>query len=70
MYESLILASVLNNVSTSWEDPSVLGYFGTYGNVGSVEYSDAETGSANKESLRPTLLPKFSPFILFFHYLN
>ena len=32
MYESIILAGVLNNVSTSWEDPSVLGYFGTFGN--------------------------------------
>ena len=47
MYESLILASVLNNVSTSWEDPSVLGYFGTYGNVGAVEYSDTEAYSGD-----------------------
>ena len=47
MFESIILAGVLNNVSTSWEDPSVLGYFGTYGNVGSVEYSDAESYSGS-----------------------
>ncbi|HCD29516.1 MAG TPA: hypothetical protein DEQ73_02820 [Phycisphaerales bacterium] len=47
MFESIILAGVLNNVSTSWEDPSVLGYFGTYGNVGSVEYTDAESYSGN-----------------------
>ena len=47
MFESIILAGVLNNVSTSWEDPSVLGYFGTYGNVGSVEYSDAESYSGD-----------------------
>ena len=40
MFESIILASALNSVSTSWEDPNVLGYFGTYGNVGAVEYSD------------------------------
>ena len=47
MFESIILAGVLNNVSTSWEDPSVLGYFGTYGNVGSVDYTDAESYSGN-----------------------
>lgn len=40
MFESIILASALNSVATSWEDPNVLGYFGTYGNVGAVEYSD------------------------------
>lgn len=40
MFESIILASALNSVSTSWEDPNVLGYFGTWGNVGAVEYSD------------------------------
>ena len=47
MFESIILAGVLNNVSTSWEDPSVLGYFGTYGNVGAVEYSDTEAYSGS-----------------------
>ena len=47
MFESIILAGVLNNVSTSWEDPSVLGYFGTFGNVGSVEYTDAESYSGD-----------------------
>ena len=47
MFESIILAGVLNNVSTSWEDPSVLGYFGTYGNVGAVEYSDTEAYSGD-----------------------
>lgn len=49
MFESMILASALNGVgaSTSWEDPSVLGYFGTYGNVGSVEYTDAESYSGD-----------------------
>ena len=45
MFESIILASVLNSVSTSWEDPSILGAFGTYGNVESWGYSDAESYS-------------------------
>ena len=54
MFESIILAGVLNNVSTSWEDPSVLGYFGTYGNVGSVDYTDAESVSYTHLTL-PTI---------------
>ena len=47
MFESIILASVLNSVSTSWEDPSVLGYFGTFGDVGVVEYSNDEAYSGS-----------------------
>ena len=44
MFESIILAGV-NNVYLVGR-PSVLGYFGTYGNVGSVEY-DAESYSGD-----------------------
>ena len=47
MFESIILAGVLNDVSTSWEDPSVAGAFGTYGNVESYDYSDAESYSGD-----------------------
>jgi hypothetical protein len=47
MFESIILASVLNSVSTSWEDPSNAGFFGSYGNVSSVWYDDSNSYSGN-----------------------
>ena len=41
-FHLLATVSLSNSVSTGWEDPAVLGYFGTYGNVGEVVYNTTE----------------------------